>query len=171
MTETVLEKPNDNQIDLGAFGKFLSEKGIKITPLGNNASGIEMIELDANDLQQACKELKKSKKMNVLNFMTAVEIKKGYQNIIQVENRDEKTALVIKVTVPKDKAVIPSLTEIYSTANWQEKEAYDMLGIEFEGHPNLTRILNPDKWEGFPLRKDYIGPVDELNQPLNYPKA
>jgi NADH-quinone oxidoreductase subunit C len=50
---------------------------------------------------------------------------------------------------------IPSVTAIYPTADWQERECYDMFGIVFDGHPALTRILMPDDWEGFPQRKDY----------------
>lgn len=49
----------------------------------------------------------------------------------------------------------PSAVSLYSSADWLEREAYDMFGIEFESHPNLRRILMPDEWEGFPLRKDY----------------
>jgi NADH-quinone oxidoreductase subunit C len=50
---------------------------------------------------------------------------------------------------------LPSVTQVYPTADWQERETYDMFGVIFEGHPNLTRILMPDDWEGFPQRKDY----------------
>jgi NADH-quinone oxidoreductase subunit C len=50
---------------------------------------------------------------------------------------------------------LPSVTSIYPTADWQERETYDMFGVLFTGHPNLTRILMPDDWEGFPQRKDY----------------
>lgn len=156
----------------GAIATMLEEKRIKVTSLGVDNSGVEQIAIEANNLVQVAKELKREQKMNLLNFITALEVKDGYQAIYRLENLGidaEQVAVMIKVTVSKDNPTIPSLTSVFPTADWQEREAFDMLGINFEEHPNLTRILNPDGWEGFPLRKDYIGPIDELNEPIKYP--
>jgi NADH-quinone oxidoreductase subunit C len=60
----------------------------------------------------------------------------------------------LEAALPAD-ASLPSVTSIYPTADWQEREVYDMFGVIFTGHPNLTRILMPDDWEGHPQRKDY----------------
>ncbi|GID30084.1 NADH-quinone oxidoreductase subunit C [Paractinoplanes brasiliensis] len=60
----------------------------------------------------------------------------------------------LEVAVPEG-VPVPSVTSVYPTADWQEREAYDMFGVVFTGHPNLTRILMPDDWEGHPQRKDY----------------
>ena len=67
-----------------------------------------------------------------------------------------KTALRlrVKVRVPAD-AHVASVSSIWPAANWSEREAYDLFGIHFEGHPDMRRILMPDDWEGHPLRKDY----------------
>lgn len=64
--------------------------------------------------------------------------------------------VVLKVRVPIENPRVPSLESVWKTADWHEREAYDMIGIVFDGHPNMTRILCPDDWEGHPLRKDYV---------------
>ncbi|MEQ8239450.1 MAG: NADH-quinone oxidoreductase subunit C [Cyclobacteriaceae bacterium] len=63
--------------------------------------------------------------------------------------------LALKVMLPRETPEVDSVAEIWRTANWHEREAYDLLGIRFMGHPDLRRILLPADWEGFPLRKDY----------------
>lgn len=63
--------------------------------------------------------------------------------------------LMLKVELNRDQPVVTSMTDIWRTANWHEREAYDLLGIRFENHPDLRRILLPNDWEGHPLRKDY----------------
>ena len=63
--------------------------------------------------------------------------------------------LRVKVRVPANDARIASVTSIWPTAGWPEREVFDLFGLNFEGHPDLRRILMPEEWEGFPLRKDY----------------
>ena len=71
-----------------------------------------------------------------------------------------KTQLTLKVKKYHDRTQeslpsFPTVSSVWRTADWHEREAYDLLGIFFEGHPDLRRILLPDDWEGYPLRKDY----------------
>ncbi len=63
--------------------------------------------------------------------------------------------LEIRIEVSRDSAEIPSIANIWRAADWHEREVYDLFGITFSGHPDLKRILLPDDWEGYPLRKDY----------------
>jgi NADH-quinone oxidoreductase subunit C len=63
--------------------------------------------------------------------------------------------LRVKVCVAGSDAVVESVTSVWPTANWHEREVYDLFGVRFEGHPDLRRILMPETWEGHPLRKDY----------------
>lgn len=74
---------------------------------------------------------------------------------------------VIKIKLDRAKPVVPSVMDLWPAADWLEKETYDMLGIEFEGHEDLRRILLPDDWDGFPLRKDYKQP-DEYHGVSNW---
>ena len=61
----------------------------------------------------------------------------------------------LKVVLPRDQAEVDTVCDVWKTANWHEREAYDMFGLKFSGHPDLRRILLPADWEGYPLRKDY----------------
>ena len=63
--------------------------------------------------------------------------------------------LMVKVSLDKEQPKISSLVDIWQTADWHEREAFDLMGIQFVGHPDLRRILLPADWEGHPLRKDY----------------
>jgi len=66
--------------------------------------------------------------------------------------------IVLKVDLTVESPHCRSVEEVWKTANWHEREAFDLYGIVFDGHPDLRRILMPDDWEGYPLRKDYQVP-------------
>jgi NADH-quinone oxidoreductase subunit C len=68
---------------------------------------------------------------------------------------DTPKRLRMKVQVPGADPRAPSVGEVWASANWAEREIFDLFGVQFDGHPDLRRILMPDDWEGFPLRKDY----------------
>ena len=83
-----------------------------------------------------------------------------FEVVIQLIAMAEKRRLGIRVGVPGRDPTLPSITPTFAGANFYEREAWDLFGIEFVGHPDLTRILMPDDWEGHPLRKDYsVGSV------------
>ena len=87
--------------------------------------------------------------------------------VYQLTNLDQEARLRVKAYVNEDEPVVPTASTIWAAANWAEREVYDMYGIEFEGHPNLIRILMPQEFSGFPLRKDY--PLRGRGERENFP--
>ena len=79
----------------------------------------------------------------------------------------QNTRLRLKVLLPGAEPVAPSISGIWPSANWPEREAFDMMGIGFEGHPDLRRILMPADWEGHPHRKDYPLGYEEVQFTFN----
>jgi NADH-quinone oxidoreductase subunit C/D len=75
--------------------------------------------------------------------------------------KEQGPPVVIKVHAPKEDPEVPSVVALWSGADWQEREVWDLMGVSFSGHPDLRRILMWEGFEGHPLRKDYPGPVDE----------
>jgi NADH-quinone oxidoreductase subunit C len=71
---------------------------------------------------------------------------------------EKRHGLAVKVYCKRDHPHVPSVTDLWPAADWHEREAFDMLGIVFDGHPDLRRILCAEDWEGYPLRKDYVFP-------------
>jgi NADH-quinone oxidoreductase subunit C len=75
--------------------------------------------------------------------------------VYHVFSYTHKHRVVLKAFLDREDPVIPTLVNVWSVANWQERECFDLLGVLFEGHPDLRRLLMPDDWEGHPLRKDF----------------
>lgn len=83
-----------------------------------------------------------------------------FEVVVLLANHQERKRIRVRVQVPESDCVVNSIAHIHAGAENPEREAWDMFGIEFEGHPALTRILMPDDWEGHPLRKDFsIGQI------------
>lgn len=74
--------------------------------------------------------------------------------------------IVLKAQLPREEPAIPSVEQVWDIANWHEREAYDMFGVQFHGHSDLRRILCPDDWVGYPLRKDYVQPETYRGMPV-----
>lgn len=89
-----------------------------------------------------------------VDYQTHMEVVLHLYSFIRQEH------LSIRVKLDREQPIVSSLTSLFPAANWNEREMYDLLGIEFTGHPRLTRILMPDDWEGHPLKKDYQ-PLDK----------
>lgn len=79
--------------------------------------------------------------------------------------------IVLKAFLPDDEPVIDSVADLYNTADWHEREAYDMMGVRFDGHPDLRRLLLPEDWHGHPLRKDYQFPEYYRGLPVDWDNA
>lgn len=94
--------------------------------------------------------------LTAVDYLNYVEKKKErFEVIYNLYSFENKKRLIIKVPVSEDEPSIKSITSLYQSANWFEREVYDMFGIVFNGHPDLRRILMYEEFEGYPLRKDY----------------
>lgn len=97
---------------------------------------------------------------HVLEVISGVDYPEEIAVNYMLANFINKAELMVKVLVPKkgkdEEVEIDSVCSLWKAANFQERECYDMVGVRFRGHPDMRRILCPEDWEGFPLRKDYV---------------
>lgn len=123
-------------------------------------SSPKAILIPASDLVTVCTELHR----NPQTYFDMLSCVTGIDNGVQANTMEVvynlysipfNTSLMLKVVLPRENPVVDSVTSIWRTADWHEREIFDLLGIRFTGHPDLRRILLPADWEGFPLRKDY----------------
>jgi NADH-quinone oxidoreductase subunit C len=151
--------------------------------LGNASDEVDpWIEIDSAQLRRVCEFLKHDPELryNLLNCITAVDYlhtdpkkaaKVDWQPhlmlVYHLSSTIHKRTCVIKARLPRWKddvegqlPEIDSVANIWRTADWHEREVYDLSGVRFVGHPDLRRILCPEDWVGHPLRKDYEMPTE-----------
>jgi NADH-quinone oxidoreductase subunit C len=92
---------------------------------------------------------------NYLRNLSGVDQETHLEVVYHLLSLSKKHEVCIKVKTAREGSAIPSVTSVWSTADWNEREVYDLLGIDFPGHPDMRRIMMPDDWVGYPLRKDY----------------
>lgn len=155
----------------GVFGTFLSEHGISSERLDDHAGGVECIVVAPEHIQKALKLLRGSEetKLNYLLTVSGVEQKDSFESVYHLWSYNNLNELVVKVQIKKADVpegqlpMVPSLSRFWKAANWHERETYDLVGIRYLGHPYPRRILNTWDWDGHPLRRDYLQPIDALN--------
>ncbi|SFJ62991.1 NADH-quinone oxidoreductase subunit C, partial [Bacillus sp. 71mf] len=92
---------------------------------------------------------------NYMSELHATDFGAHMEVYVHLFSYGKKQSVAVKVKLDRDEPRVSSIVPLWSGADWPEREAFDLLGVVFEGHPNLKRILMPDDWIGYPLRKDY----------------
>ena len=130
------------------FGEAVLQGGVK-----GNEVRVKVAPSKSLELCQAFYDLG-FEYLNCLSGVDWIE-ERELEVVYHISSLRHKYKAVVKVRVPRQNPVVRSVTSIWKTANWHEREAYDLFGIHFEGHPDLRRILTSEDWVGHPLRKDY----------------
>ena len=137
----------------GAFGDRIAEVDLEVLD--------PFIRVAPDDWPEVARYLKDDCGLNYLACLTAIDRGKdeGFEAVYNIERMDaERLQLTVRIAVTRDEPNIPSVEKVWGTADWHEREAWDLMGIVFTGHHNLVRILCAEDWEGHPLRKDYKSP-------------
>jgi NADH-quinone oxidoreductase subunit C len=147
-------------MDVAAIQKKLEgEFGGAVGPVQSGVGG-SWIEVDPEKIDGVCRLLHDDPdtRFDSLSNLSGVDYPEhGHiqvvYNLISYEHGGDMT---IKTNADRNAPTVRTVCEVWKTANWLEREVYDLLGVDFTGHPDLRRILLPDDWIGYPLRKDYV---------------
>jgi NADH-quinone oxidoreductase subunit C len=130
------------------------------------------IVVSADKIVPICQALRDEHGFESLVGLSAVDyypqLEPRFHLVYQFRSIAMNTHLEVRVALNGSEPVLQTATGVYPGANWYEREAWDMFGIRFEGHPDLRRILMPFDWEGHPLRKDYPLGYEEVQFTFNY---
>ena len=150
----------------GPVSKWLNENGFENIPLEDDHLGIEVIKILPINLLEIVEALK-SEGFNYLQCQGGYDEGPGlnivcFYNLIEINEQKKEIPpreVRLKVFLDRDgDMTVPSLYSLFRGADWQERETFDMYGVNFKGHPHPKRLLMPEDWKGWPLRKDYVQP-------------
>lgn len=116
----------------------------------------------AADFPAVLRALKEKEGFDRLGNLTAVDWKDHIEMVYHLYNMEENVKLEVKAALDSAAPVIESATSLYPGAEFEEREVYDLMGVEFLGHPDLRRILMPNDYPAHPLRKDFVAPVPKM---------
>ena len=125
---------------------------------GQAERGELTLEIVAAKIASVCGFLKYDQRFVRLSTVTAVDrypAEPRFEVVYHLHSLERNSRLRLKCRLPGDAPAIDSVTGVWRSANWYEREAFDLFGIEFRNHPDLRRIMLPEDWVGHPLRKDY----------------
>lgn len=125
-----------------------------LCPLFSIEFGDGVLMVECGELHDAARDLKRLG-FDRLGMLTAVDRGESFEMVYRLQSREMSAGMFLKCGVPREAPRVRSLIDLWPAADWQEREVFDMFGIEFDGHPDLRRILLAPEWEGYPLRKDY----------------
>jgi len=122
------------------------------------------VRVDAEVLLDLCRYLRDEPELcfEALSNLSGVDYRADgeIEVVYHLYSYTHRHQVVLKVRVSRDEPVLPSIESIWKAANWHEREVYDLLGVTFTGHPDLRRLLMPEDWVGYPLRKDFVEPEE-----------
>jgi len=165
-TEVAPKAPSKNQPHLDRYVKLISEKfgseAIEASYINELAKEVPTLVIKNENWHDVAKFLKENDELSFdyLSNLHGVDYEdrmEVYYHFYSYKNRQN---LAVKVKTDREQPTVASVMNIWSGANWNERETYDLLGIYFPGHGELRRIMLPEEWVGHPLRKDYV-PFDE----------
>ena len=135
-------------------------KGVKNTGMVRKRTGY--IEIEKESILDIAKKIKDEFGFDHCSCISAVDYQTEFEVVYHFSRIDDEGEMIeMRVILPRDSPAIDSITELWGGADWHEREAYDLMGIYFIGHPNLKRVLLPDGFAGHPLRKDYVYEIHE----------
>ncbi|HRD41652.1 MAG TPA: NAD(P)H-quinone oxidoreductase subunit J [Prochlorococcaceae cyanobacterium AMR_MDS_5431] len=170
------ETAAETVLNPGPVSQWLISQALEHEPLGFDILGIEIIGVDPLLLPVIAKALKtngfdylqcqggydEGPGGNLVSFYHLIKLSTvadKYLSSTSIQSTKSLEEVRLKVLLPRDGALsVPSLYSLFRGADWQERETFDMFGISYDDHPHPKRLLMPEDWKGYPLRKDYVQP-------------